>query len=154
MNVSAFSWPVYALSWLSSGIARGITETIRYFYRLSGVDVSLRAICLNSVCALPVSPLAIDSEGFQRIVNLGAGVLVGSLLALTILVAVQALIRVTLTANARTATFLRRFVTVKTVVLAACGAVLLSAAVAVLVNNQYLGDIKAPYSGVEWATIE
>jgi hypothetical protein len=97
---------------------------------------------------------------------LGTYILVWELLALAILVVIRILVRSApaagsatepaagLVAGPRPVVFIRRFVTVKTVLLALCGAVVLAAVVTVLVNFQHLGTIKPPYSGVEWATME
>jgi hypothetical protein len=140
--------------WLSSGLARGFTEALRFFYRLAGVDVEPKAICLNSVCALPVSTLPIDSAIFQRTVVLGARVLVWAFLAAAILVVVQAVMRAVLGPASRTGRQLRRVVNVRTVLIALGCSVVLAAGVAVLGNLRFLGGIAAPYSGVEWATME
>jgi hypothetical protein len=141
-------------AWLSLGLARGFTEALRFFYRLAGVDVEPKAICLNSVCALPVSTLPIDSAIVQRTFVLGARVLVWGLLAAAILVVVQAVIRAVLAPGTRTVLLLRRVVTVRTVLIALGCSVVLAAGVAVLGNLRFLRGVAAPYSGMEWATME
>ena len=154
MTESFFALPGRLVSWLSSGLTQGLTELIRFFYRLSGVDVKPRAICLNSVCALPVSTLPIDSTIFQRTLATGTTFLMWAFIALAILAAVQAVIRAAAAPSGRAALFLRRAVTIRTVLIAAGCAIALAAAVAVCANLRSLGWIAAPYQGMEWATME
>jgi hypothetical protein len=154
MTASLFSLPGRVVSWLSSGLAQSLTELLRYFYRLSGVDVKPRAICLNSVCALPVSTLPIDSTIFQRTLTTGVTFFVWAFVTLAILAAVQAAIRATAAPGCRAALFLRRAVTPRTVLIAFGCALTLAAAVAVCANFRSLAWIAAPYRGMEWASTE
>jgi hypothetical protein len=146
--------PIRLVSWLSSGFASGLTEFLRVLYRLFGVDVEPRAICLNSVCALPVSTLPIDSAIFQRTLALGATTFVWALSALAFLAALQASIRAIAASGSGVKLFLRRTITIRTALIAVGCALALAAIVAVVGNFHSLGLITAPYRGVEWATME
>jgi hypothetical protein len=131
-----------------------LTEFFRLLYRLFGVDVEPRAICLNSVCALPVSTLPIDSTIFQRTLALGAITFVWALFVLAFLAAIQALIQAVAAPASGAKLFLRRIITIRTVLVAVGCALALTGIVAVLGNFRSLGRIAAPYRGVEWATME
>lgn len=131
-----------------------MTEVLRFFYRLSGADIKPRAICLNSVCALPVGTLPIDSSIFQRTLSLGTTVLVWAFLAIALLAAVRLFVRAVSPPRCAVARLLRRVVTIRTVLIAVGCAIALAAIVAVTANFRSLGRIAAPYHGVEWATME
>jgi hypothetical protein len=149
MTIGIFGFLFRFVAWLSSGIAHGLTEAFRFSLRLVGIDVEPRLICLNSVCALPVSTLPIDSSSFQRILELGTRTLVWLLLAIVLLVALQALIRAILGPDSPVTVFLRQLFTVKRVLIALGLVVAAAALVAVLGNIPLLGNITSPYSGME-----
>jgi hypothetical protein len=141
------------VDFLASNAARGVTEALRLGCRLLGMDVEPVATCLNSICALPASPLVIDSAIFQRTLTLGMEVLLWALVAGGVAFAGQAVVRAAWPGS-RTAGVLRRIVTARTVALALSCAIVLSAGAAVLANLRSLARMAPPSSGMEGSVME